>query len=109
MRIRVFRDLHSINKDKTNLNMAQNRSDYFFSLDSYSKSRYEKMLIAINLSIDPFSIMSLNLVKASKSGQIIYMKLFFRILSCFLCCIQRKTSKHKNPRNLRVRAEWISN
>lgn len=85
MRIRrVFPDLHSINKDKTNLNMAQDRSDYFFTLVSYSKSRYEEMLIPMTL----------------KSGQIFYMKLFFRILSCFLGCIRRKTSKHKNSLKL---------
>ena len=101
MRIRrVFPDLHSINKDKIILNMAQDRSDYFFTLDSYSKSRYEEMLVPINLSRDQFCIMNLNLVKASKSGQIFYMKLFFRILSYFLGCIQRKTSKHKNSLKL---------
>ena len=36
--------------------MAQDRSDYYFNLHSNVKSRYEETLVAINLSIDPFSI-----------------------------------------------------
>ena len=36
--------------------MAQDRSDYYFNLHSNAKSRYEEKLVAINLSIDPFSI-----------------------------------------------------
>ena len=36
--------------------MAQDRSDYYFNLHSNVKSRYEETLVAIDLSIDPFSI-----------------------------------------------------
>ena len=38
-RIRKFSDLHSINTDKTNLKMAQDRSDYYFNLHRNAKSR----------------------------------------------------------------------
>ena len=36
--------------------MAQDRSDYYFNLDSNAKSRYEEKLVDIDLSIDQFSI-----------------------------------------------------
>ena len=36
--------------------MAQDRSDYYFNLHSNAKSQYEEKLVAIDLSIDPFSI-----------------------------------------------------
>ena len=36
--------------------MAQYRSDYYFNLHGNAKSRYEEKLVAIDLSIDPFSI-----------------------------------------------------
>ena len=36
--------------------MAQDKSGYYFNLDSNAKSRYEEKLVAIDLSIDPFSI-----------------------------------------------------
>ena len=36
--------------------MAQDKSRYYFNLDSNAKSRYEEKVVAIDLSIDPFSI-----------------------------------------------------
>ena len=36
--------------------MAQDRSDYYFNLHGNAKSRYEEKLVAIDLSIDLFSI-----------------------------------------------------
>ena len=52
----MFSDLHLINIDKTNLNVAQDRSDYYFNLHSNAKSWCEEKLVTIDLSIDPFSI-----------------------------------------------------
>ena len=36
--------------------MAQDRSNYYFNLHSNAKSRYKEKLVAIDLSIDPFSL-----------------------------------------------------
>ena len=36
--------------------MAQDKSDYYFNLHSNAKSRYVEKLVAINLSIDSFSV-----------------------------------------------------
>ena len=36
--------------------MAQDRSNYYFNLHSNAKSRSKEKLVAIDLSIDPFSL-----------------------------------------------------
>ena len=61
--------------------MAQDRSNYYFNLDSNAKSRYEEKLVAIDLCIDQFLYkkMNLSLVKTLPNGQMFHMLTFLRI------------------------------
>ena len=58
--------------------MAQDRSDYYFNLHSNVKSRYEEKVIAIDLSIDPFSIQENEFELRKDLGQIFHMLTFLR-------------------------------
>ena len=49
--------------------MAQDRSKYYFNLHSNAKSQYEQKLVAIDLSIDPFSIQEIEF-ELSKEDQL---------------------------------------
>ena len=58
--------------------MAQDRSDYYFNLHSNVNSRYEEKVIAIDLSIDPFSIQENEFELRKDFGQIFHMLTFLR-------------------------------
>ena len=64
--------------------MAQDRSDYYFNLHSNVKSRYEETLVAINLSIDPFSIQENEFVLSkdfTKWSYISYAEIFAYLIN----------------------------